>query len=414
MNTTSSSSSRRVFLGTMLAAGAASAPALRAAPATGGLPATRMAAREIKLGLIGCGSRGLNVIAKLFQAHGGFTFHSVADYFEPVAVQAGGQLGVDRSRCFAGLSGYRRLLDSGVEAVAILDVPCFYPEQARAAVDAGVHVYLAKPVAVDVPGTLLIGECGRRATQRQRCFLVDYQIPGDPAIGEVADRVRAGALGRIAHITSFGFGWRAWPDPPRGPTIADRLRRSIWLSDTALGGDTIVSYDIHIIDGVIAVTGQRPSAACGRSRTCRPQPQGDRTDVAAVIYEQDDGVLWTHVTQALNNNFDLANLSASILGTQATAHLGYKGKAYVRGGERHYVGEISPALGREGPARNIAEFYRSITEGRFENPTVQRAVDGHLTAILGREAAARRCYLTMEELLRENRRLPVDVSGLKV
>lgn len=59
-------------------------------------------------------------------------------------------------------------------------------------------------------------------------------------------------------------------------------------------------------------------------------------------------------------------------------------------------------------------FYASITEGRFENPTVQRAVDGTLTAILGREAAARRRYLTMDELIKENNALEYDLTGLKV
>jgi len=40
-------------------------------------------------------------------------------------------------------------------------------------------------------------------------------------------------------------------------------------------------------------------------------------------------------------------------------------------------------------------------------------VDGCLTCILGREAAARRARLTMEELLKENMKLAVDLTGLK-
>jgi hypothetical protein len=63
--------------------------------------------------------------------------------------------------------------------------------------------------------------------------------------------------------------------------------------------------------------------------------------------------------------------------------------------------------------REDDEFYRNITEGRCENPTVKRAVDGHLTAILGREAAYRQGRLTMDELLKENKRLELNLSGLK-
>jgi hypothetical protein len=51
--------------------------------------------------------------------------------------------------------------------------------------------------------------------------------------------------------------------------------------------------------------------------------------------------------------------------------------------------------------------------GRFENETARRAIDGVLTCVLGREAAARRTRLTMDELLKENKRLEVDLTGLK-
>jgi hypothetical protein len=84
----------------------------------------------------------------------------------------------------------------------------------------------------------------------------------------------------------------------------------------------------------------------------------------------------------------------------------------VRGGPKHYVGNQG-SIYDQGAMRNIADFHQNITEGHFENATAQRAVDGTLTAILGREASARRRYLTMEELLKENKRLEVDLTGLK-
>ena len=98
----------------------------------------------------------------------------------------------------------QKLLDSGVEAVMIEDVPFFYPEQSRAAVEAGKHVYMAKPVAVDVPGALSIGESGKAATQKQRVFLVDYQMPTDPLNSEVYKRIAAGGLGKLQTIFSTG------------------------------------------------------------------------------------------------------------------------------------------------------------------------------------------------------------------
>ena len=90
--------------------------------------------------------------------------HAVADYFPNVAEACGEAVGVDKARRFSGLSGYRRLMESGVEAVALVVPPYFFPEQTRVVVEAGLHVYMAKPVAVDVPGS---SESSRRAGRRR-------------------------------------------------------------------------------------------------------------------------------------------------------------------------------------------------------------------------------------------------------
>jgi predicted dehydrogenase len=403
--------SRRGLLGgaAAMAASASMFGGVNVLAADASKPATT--GRKIKVGLVGCGGRG-DWLMPLFMKHGGYELQALADYFPEVAEAAGAKFGVAKTRRFSGLSGYKRLIDSGVEAVLIEDVPYFYPEQAKAAVEAGLHVYMAKPIAVDVPGCLIIGAAAKQATQKQRCFLVDYQLPHDPVCIEVATRVREGGLGKLAHIASFGIAWQAWPDPPLGKNIESRLRDQIWLSDTALSGDTIVSYDIHIIDGIVWLLGQRPVSACGRSRLCRPEPHGDRTDAAAAIYEMNDGTLWTHVTQSINNNIDITTLWASLCGMQATAHLQYGGKNYVRGGTKHYSG-ASGDIFTEGAVKNIAAFYQNIVEGHHENLSAQRAVDGTLTAILGREAAARGCFLTMGDLIKENKRLKVNLGGMK-
>jgi len=399
---------RRTFMGGALAASAMGA-ASAGAPAADQAKAPEIT-RKFKLGLVGCGSRG-HWITRFFRRHGGFEFHAVADYFQEAADRTGNELGVDKARRFSGLSGYKGVIESGVEALVIEDVPYFYPEQAKAAVEAGCHVYMAKPIAVDVPGCLAIGSLAKQATQKKRCFLVDYQLPTQPANIEVANRVRDGALGRLGQVLSYGFGG-GLADPPKGPTPDSRLLGRAWYSDIVFGGDVILFYDIHIVDGVIWVMGKKPVSACGRSRICRPNPHGDRTDCGEMTFEYDDGTLWTHVVHALNDNPDTPSLSASFYGTEATAHIQYGGKVFVRGGAKHYVGQIG-SIYDDGVVRNVAEFYRNLTEGHFDNPTARRAVDGTLTGILGREAAARRRYLTMEELIRDNKKLEADLTGFR-
>jgi hypothetical protein len=100
---------------------------------------------------------------------------AVADYFPDRSRAAGERFKVEPSRRFAGLSGFMRLLDGKLDAVFIESPPFFYPEQAAAAVEAGRHVFVAKPLAVDVPGCLSVIESGRRATEKQLSFLVDFQ-----------------------------------------------------------------------------------------------------------------------------------------------------------------------------------------------------------------------------------------------
>jgi predicted dehydrogenase len=401
--------SRRQFLAGALSA-AAAAPLLGA---TVGLAAAEPVTppRKIKLGLVGCGGRG-SWIANLFKEHGGYEFHAVADYFQDRADACGKVLGVDKSRCFSGLSGYKKVIESGVEAVALETPPGFFPEHARAAVEAGLHVYLAKPVAVDVPGCLTIEAAGKTATQKQRVFLVDYQMPTDPANIQVAERVRKGEIGKPAKMVSNTIGgYHA--DPPKTATIESRLKNGTWSEDLPLSGGTIVSFDIHMIDAALWVVGQRPVAAMGESRICRPNPHGDNPDVYAMIFSYTDGPLHAHGGLVLPTGAS-GQMSTTIFGPIGHAVLEYFGQARLQvRGQKPFVAQVDN-LYPNGAKRNIATFHANICAGRFENPTLRRAVDSCLACILGREAGLRNGRLTMEELLKENKRYEIDLTGLKI
>ncbi|HXQ81939.1 MAG TPA: Gfo/Idh/MocA family oxidoreductase [Opitutaceae bacterium] len=402
--------SRRQFLGGAFAAAAVTSLPVLAAdePAVAPVPAQQYT-RKIKLGVVGNGGRG-SWIAKLFHEHGGYDLWAVADYFQEEADKCGAALGVDSSRRFSTLSGFKRLIESGVEAVAVETPPYFIPEQVTAAVDAGLHVYMAKPVASDVPGALRVLAAGQLATRKSLCFIVDYQLPTDPANIEAASRIRQGALGRLAQVVSYGFcGGQS--DPPRTANLESRLRHLIWVNDVVLGCDYIGNFDIHAIDAALWTLGRRPVSASGASGVYRPSPHGDARDICSVVYEYADGVVHEHIGQALHNNAE-SDLRATFIGTEAVAQLNYDGKVFIRGGPMHYSGICSDNY-TAGARRNIARFYREITEGRAENETCQRAVDGVLTCILGYEAAARRERLTMDQVLKENKSLPIDLAGLR-
>jgi predicted dehydrogenase len=288
--------------------------------------------------------------------------------------------------------------------------PYFFPEHAAGAVEAGLHVYMAKPVAVDVPGSMSILNSGKKSTKNKKVFLVDYQMPTDPINIKVAKAIHDGHIGPVAQVATFGVS-RGFPDPPKTENIESRLQRLIWVNDIALGCDNIGNFDIHAIDAALWAIGQRPVAASGSSRICRADPHGDARDVCSVVYKYANGIVHNHFGQALKNNTD-GKLDCHVYGQSANALIKYWGKSYVRGGKGHCAGEVKN-LYPAGAKRNIAEFYSNITEEDFSNGTLQRSVDGALAAILGREAAVRGTVLTMDELIKENKRLEVDLSGLK-
>jgi len=363
----------------------------------------------IRLGLVGCGGRG-SLIGRLFREHGGFEVFAVADYFQTVADAVGDALGVDKARRFSSLSGYQKVIDAGVEVVALENIPAFMPDQATAAVNAGRHVYMAKPVAADVPGCLQIEAAAKLAGQKKQCFFVDYQIPTDPVNIEVVKRVQDGGVGTIAQLATTGL-CNGFNDPPKTANLESRLQKLIWVNDIALGCDYIGNFDIHAVDAALWVMGQRPVTAAGSSQLARPNAHGDAHGVCSVIYDYADGTVHNHFGLGLPDKTD-GSLDCHVYGTTAHALITYWGKAFLLGGGQKYSVQVEN-LYHDGIVRNIATFYRNVTNGRSENPTVRRAVDSALTCILGREAASRRIRLTMDDLIKENKRLEVDLTGLK-
>jgi hypothetical protein len=85
-------------------------------------------------------------------------------------------------------------------------------------------VYAAKPVAIDVPGALIVQAAGKLAQEKKLVYHVDYQIPTDPVNIEVVKRIHEGALGRLMHIDSMGFS-SVWPVSRRERYAARRSCR---------------------------------------------------------------------------------------------------------------------------------------------------------------------------------------------
>jgi len=244
-----------------------------------------VANRKLEVGIIGCGGRG-DWITRYFKEHGAFNFAAAADYFPDKVEAFGDKHSVPAGKRFSGLSGYHRLLEQKLDAVIIESPPYFHPEHAAAAVDAGKHVYLAKPVAVDVPGCRTIELSGNKATNNKLCFLVDFQTRAHPSYQEAVRRVRDGMIGRIVSVDAAyhcGPTWGAMDAVLRKDPKNPEVRLRAWGVDRVLSGDVITEQNIHALDVTTWFLDAAPLKATGTGGRARDF-LGDCWDHFGVVF----------------------------------------------------------------------------------------------------------------------------------
>ena len=400
MNTTSHPSlPRRAFLAS--AATVTAFAALKPSTVFGADANTRL-----DIGLIGCGGRG-SWIADLFVGTGKYRLAACADYFRDRVDAVGGKHGIDPARRYTGLSGYQRLLEGKLDAVVIETPPHFHAPQAAAAVEAGKHVFVAKPIAVDVPGCRSIAESGRRATAKKQVFLVDFQTRANPLFREALRRIRKGDMGNVVMVEAH-YPWSSGGRDLPPPTVEEQLRR--WYNVKALSGDFIVEQAIHALDVATWVLDSDPVRAQGLGGQ-KLRPKGSIWDHFAVNYEFASGVpLSFTCIQTIPEMRD--EITCRAYGSEGYFFGDYFSNVWIRGNEPYPGGNVGN-LYTDGAVANILEFHQAILAGRCDNPTVAPSVRSNLTAILGREAGYRGGELTFADLLKANEKLEIDLRGLK-
>jgi predicted dehydrogenase len=367
---------------------------------------------RLRVGMIGCGQRG-TMVARLFRENGYCEIAGAADYFRDHAhaVAVEHQLGDDR--IFSGLQcGEKMIAAGGLDAVAIISPPYFHPAQARAAVDAGLNVYLAKPVAVDVPGCMSVKETAARAAAEGLCFLVDFQTRTNEFFIEAMRRVHAGTLGVIGHGEALYHAGRL---QPKTQDKSPEGRLLNWVFDQKLSGDIIVEQNIHTLDVMNWVMNHVPpvrvSGMAGRKVRV---DVGDNNDAYSLVYEypQDVGMTFS------SRQFDVpggapGGIINRVFGSTGSLHTEYGGEVMIRSGEANfYRGGKSAGIYKDGIVANIASFQKAVAGRDKSNPTVEPSVLSNLIAIFGRMAAAKRQPVSWQELMASKEELKPDLGGL--
>jgi predicted dehydrogenase len=160
-----------------------------------------------------------------------------------------------------------------VDAVVVGTPNALHHPQAIAALEAGKHVLLDKPMAMHMEQAL---EIAAAAAVADRTLLVGHMWRYRYEVIETRDRIAAGAVGRPVRTRGYGIhaGW--------GP--------SGWFTDPALaGGGALIDMGIHAIDTVRFLLGDpQPSRVVASLGTAYGDYAVD--DDAVVLIEWSNGV----------------------------------------------------------------------------------------------------------------------------
>lgn len=374
----------------------------------------------IRLGLLGCGGRGLNVTGS-FLEHTNAVVTALGDMFQDNLASGKqrldevsakfGKPAVDPPRMFRGPMAYQQLFASKeVDAVYIATPPFFHPQQLEAAIAAGKHVYLEKPVAVDVPGAKKVMALGERANGKLS-LAVGFQIRHASPYVELAKRIHEGQIGQpvSGQIHYFASALKR-PDWPQATPAERRLRN--WVHDKALSGDIIVEQNVHIIDVTNWVLKSHPLKAVGAGGRAGRTDAGDCYGHYNCVFTYPGDV---HIGFA-STQFGTAawGVGMQYYGTKGCAEARYDLPVRISGETSwEYPGLKKPeptdqavavtgafrgALDDADPNKQKA-FVDSITSGKLLNEASQGA-ESALAAMLGRMAAYTGREASWEKLMK--------------
>ncbi len=362
---------------------------------------TYQANSTVEVGLIGCGSRG-NWIAPFFPEHTGARVVAVADVFRKNLDSTRDKLKVESSRAYHGPDAYRELAASPLDAVIIETPTYFHTMQAAAAVDAGRHVYCAKPVAVDVPDTKAFLAAGQKAQTKNLSFFVDFQSRARPVFQELVTRLRRGDIGRIAMAQIFYYANRPWTDRSTPAMDPGQKRVVNWLGDRVLSGDFIVEQNIHVLDMANWYLGNHPLKAAGTGgRTSWAGTRsdwGDAWDHFAVTYWYPDETHATFSSHQLTGKFSDLCVRCFGLGGVADTHYGGLVRIAAEDKSKDWTGAEKDDTFTAGCIANVKAFIESVRTSRPLN-NAPTAAESNFTGILGRMAAYRGGAVTWDEML---------------
>ena len=221
---------------------------------------------EIKIALIGCGGRGTGAANQALSHAGqrqadrdgrrlpaiGWT---AATSSSGEGSELKGRIDVPEDRKFVGFDAYQKAIAAGADLVILATPPGFRPIHFEAAVKAGKHVFMEKPVATDAPGVRRVlaaaEESKKKNLARRRRPATP---PSRPSIWRRSSGCRTARSATSSPRASTGTArppgfTRARPGAKYGRKLTEmEYQMRNWYYFTWLCGDHIVEQHIHNLD----------------------------------------------------------------------------------------------------------------------------------------------------------------------
>jgi predicted dehydrogenase len=352
--------------------------------------------------LIGCGGRGTGAgIIDCAESTPGVELVAIGDLFEdhvksaPESIKANMQkrglsvkdiYKVTPDTTFVGFDAYKNVIACDLDMVILTAPPFFRPEHLRAAVEAGKHVFMEKPIAVDPVGVRSVIESSDLAKEKGLAIVAGTQLRRIFTNRETIKRVHNGDIGDITggQVVRAGGAMRDWrkEEEDRKPEWSDmeyQIRR--WLFWIWQAGDFITEMHVHNLDIMNWILGSHPVQCMGvGGRQVRTEAKyGDCYDHFAVEYEYPNDVRIEYIGTQIDGFTYRSDQRVT----------GTKGSVYLYGGNGVISGENPWKFEGESPNPSVlqyAEMIDSIRKGTPLNEGRQIA-DSTMTAILGRMSA---------------------------
>ena len=396
----SSQTTRREFVKTSTAA-AVGAGLLGAFAAPAGAYAA--ADDTIKVGLIGCGGRGTGAADQALSTQGNVKLVAMADAFgdrldsslQNIQRRHKDRVAVDNDHKFTGFDGYKQVIDSDVDLVILATPPGFRPIHFEAAVKAGKHVFMEKPVATDSPGVRKVLENVEVAKKKNLKVGVGLQRHHQNNYNAVINELKDGAIGDIIALRVYWNGGGVWDPRKSHDEVATEMEYQMrnWYYYNWLCGDHICEQHIHNLDVGCWLKDAYPVKAYGMGgREVRTDPKyGEIFDHFAVEYEFDDGTRMFSQCRHIPNTW--SSVSEHAHGSKGSANISGASYETADGNTWRYRGAKNDPYQTEhddlfAAIRNDTPY----NEGEY-------GAKSTLTAILGRVATYTGKPITWEECL---------------